>query len=130
MSTAAGNAAVINAALRELLALHAALPYLCTTLVLAAAGLWLCFGGDGAGTGNGSSLAQWAFTTYVRLGRLRNVLCAPVNRALRRYPVAATCQVPFFHSIGDVYAFVFGYRTHGTFVEVGAYDGESFSNTR
>lgn len=129
MSSAAGNVEAINAVLRELPALHVALPYLGATLALAL-GVSLCCAGDGAGTGNGSSWAQWAFTTYVRLGRVRNVLCAPVDRALRRYPVAATCQVPFFKSIADVYAFVFGYRAHGTFVEVGAYDGESFSNTR
>ena len=28
-----------------------------------------------------------------------------------------------------MYAFVFGYKENGTFVEIGAYDGESFSNT-
>jgi hypothetical protein len=45
------------------------------------------------------------------------------------YPVANTCQIPFWHNIGDLYSFVFGYKTDGCFVEIGAYDGESFSNT-
>jgi len=43
--------------------------------------------------------------------------------------LANTCQVPFFKSLSDVYTFVFGYLPDGLFVEVGAYDGESFSNT-
>lgn len=31
--------------------------------------------------------------------------------------------------LSSIYNFVFGYKTDGLFVEVGAYDGESFSNT-
>jgi hypothetical protein len=37
--------------------------------------------------------------------------------------------VPHVRDLHDVLSFVFGFRTHGLFVEVGAYDGESFSNT-
>src|SRR5947209_8265810 len=36
------------------------------------------------------------------------------------------CQIPM---LADIYMQHFGYKTNGTFVEVGAYDGESISNT-
>lgn len=85
--------------------------------------------GDKSGLGNGSSFGQFLFSLYVRLGRLRHALCRPVDRARQRYPVANTCQLPFFSNLGDLYTFVFGWKPKGTFVEVGAYDGESFSNT-
>lgn len=36
------------------------------------------------------------------------------------------CQVPH---LGAIYKAVFGFRSHGRFLEIGAYDGSSFSNT-
>ena len=42
------------------------------------------------------------------------------------YPISDTCQVPKLSLIYEQY---FGKRTDGTFVEVGAYDGEYVSNT-
>jgi FkbM family methyltransferase len=42
------------------------------------------------------------------------------------YKVSNSCQIPNLSSIYEKY---FGYPFTGTFVEVGAYDGESFSNT-
>jgi hypothetical protein len=89
----------------------------------------LLLGGGGLGGGNRSTVGQLLFSAYIRLGRARNLLCSCCDRAAQRYPTANTCQVPFFKSISDVYLFVFGYREAGLFVEVGAYDGESFSNT-
>ena len=83
----------------------------------------------GGGLGNKGSSAQAVFSLWVRLGRLRNLLCSSCDRAASRYPLANTCQVPFFGSLSDVYTFVFGYKKAGLCVEVGAYDGESFSNT-
>jgi len=41
------------------------------------------------------------------------------------YNISASCQIP---SLGEIYKKYFG-ETLGTFVEIGAYDGESFSNT-
>jgi hypothetical protein len=83
----------------------------------------------GSGAGNGTSASQLLFSLFVRSGRLRNLLCSSCDRCSKRYPLANTCQVPFFASLSDVYSFVFGYKCEGLFVEVGAYDGESFSNT-
>ena len=88
----------------------------------------LCTGG-GAGMGNRLSFSQWVFSMYVRLGRLRNLACGACDRSCKRYPLANTCQVPFFASLSDVFTFVFGYKAEGLFLEIGAYDGESFSNT-
>jgi FkbM family methyltransferase len=42
------------------------------------------------------------------------------------YEVAPSCQIP---NLGFLYELVFGQRTAGTFVEVGAYDGITFSNS-
>lgn len=42
------------------------------------------------------------------------------------YPVSPTCQIP---NLANKFAKIFGRRPHGFFVEVGAYDGESYSNT-
>ena len=42
------------------------------------------------------------------------------------YSPPANCQVP---ELGEKWAFILGRRTEGYFVEVGAYDGENFSNT-
>ena len=100
------------------------------TLALATCLALLLVGtGGGGGGGSRSTCSQALFATYLRLGRLRNLLCSSCDRCQRHYPTANTCQVPFFRSLSDVYTFVFGYKTEGLFVEVGAYDGESFSNT-
>ena len=45
---------------------------------------------------------------------------------MRFYEPSETCQIP---DLDGLYRQAFGCRTRGTFVEVGAYDGESFSNT-
>jgi FkbM family methyltransferase len=42
------------------------------------------------------------------------------------YDVSPTCQIPF---LGFLFELVFGERHEGVFVEVGAYDGYSYSNT-
>lgn len=42
------------------------------------------------------------------------------------YSVSITCQV---EKLSEIYEEVFGKITNGTFVEFGAYDGQSFSNT-
>jgi FkbM family methyltransferase len=42
------------------------------------------------------------------------------------YPLSATCQI---QHLGRLYEAVFGRRTDGTFVEIGAFDGERYSNT-
>lgn len=42
------------------------------------------------------------------------------------YKVSASCQIP---NLGSVFEGFFGFPSVGTFVEVGAYDGESWSNT-
>ena len=42
------------------------------------------------------------------------------------YRISSTCQMA---NIGDLYAKHFGYKNNGVFVEVGAHDGYSWSNT-
>jgi len=42
------------------------------------------------------------------------------------YPLSSTCQI---QRLGTIYEAVFGQRTDGTFVEVGAFDGDRYSNT-
>lgn len=42
------------------------------------------------------------------------------------YQPPASCQIP---GLAQIYEEHFGSRTHGSFVEVGAFDGESYSNT-
>jgi len=42
------------------------------------------------------------------------------------YKVSDTCQI---QNLGSIYKKYFGYPSKGLFVEVGAYDGETFSNT-
>lgn len=83
----------------------------------------------GGGGARPNTVAGRAFDCFVRCGRFRNLLCSPCDRAAKRYPLANTCQIPHFKSLSDIYTFVFGYKTSGLFVEVGAFDGESFSNT-
>ena len=45
---------------------------------------------------------------------------------MSKYNVAKNCQVI---GLGDIYLDVFGHKTDGSFVEVGAYDGISWSNS-
>jgi FkbM family methyltransferase len=60
------------------------------------------------------------FLRRPRLGRVR-------FRRPTEYLFPSTCQIP---GLADHYRQLFGpLKTDGTFVEVGAYDGESFSNT-
>lgn len=97
-------------------------------------GLMLVFGvlsllTDDVGLGSRRSMPQLLFALYTRWGRFTNAVLAPYMRMTKRYPLANTCQIPFFSNLSDLYKFVFGYRTTGIFVEIGAYDGESFSNT-
>jgi FkbM family methyltransferase len=42
------------------------------------------------------------------------------------YEVSPSCQIP---SLSGIYEFYLGRREHGMFIEVGAFDGFSFSNT-
>jgi FkbM family methyltransferase len=42
------------------------------------------------------------------------------------YQPSATCQIP---RLGEFYEAIFGQRADGTFVEVGAFDGDTYSNT-
>ena len=42
------------------------------------------------------------------------------------YKLSETCQI---NNLNSIYLKYFGYPSKGTFVEVGAYDGESYSNT-
>ena len=91
-------------------------------------GLLLC--GAGAGNaGGGGSVAGAGFALVLLATRARNALCLGCDRAARRYQSPPFCQVPHVASLHDVLAFALGFRAHGLFVEVGAYDGESFSNT-
>lgn len=85
--------------------------------------------GDDAGLGTSTTFAGRCFSLYVKWGRIYNLLCSPCLRARRKYPLSNTAQIPFWGDLSALYNFVFGYKTTGLFVEVGAYDGESFSNT-
>lgn len=87
-----------------------------------------CLGGS-AGVGQRRTCANSAFGCYMRFNRCQASLCAPCARLGKRYPLDATCQIPHFKNLSDIYVYIFGYKTDGLFVEVGAYDGESFSNT-
>jgi hypothetical protein len=53
----------------------------------------------------------------------------PLYELQHQYPVSLTCQIPKFKSLSEIYGFAWGWKRDGVFVEVGAYDGESFSNT-
>lgn len=44
----------------------------------------------------------------------------------RRYKPYSDCQIK---CLDDIYTDLFEYKTHGFFVEIGAFDGQSFSNT-
>ena len=122
---AAWRAALSEPSLPSSLLLSTALVAIVAVALVAAV-----FGSAGGGGGaRPATCAGRLFDTYVRCGRMRNLLCSPCDRAGKRYPLANTCQVPHFRSLSDIYTFVFGYKTGGLFVEVGAFDGESFSNT-
>ena len=43
-----------------------------------------------------------------------------------KYETSPTCQIP---NLPEIYEKYFGYKTDGTFIEVGAYDGLAYSNT-
>ena len=66
---------------------------------------------------------------YFTACRWYTAAARPCNLARKRYPIASSCQIPHFKNLGDLYLYVFGFKTDGVFVEVGAYDGDSFSNT-
>jgi hypothetical protein len=116
-------------ALPALLYLGAAL----AALRVVGALLWLLLGGAGAGNnggaGGGGSVAGAGFALVLLATRARNALCLGCDRAAQRYRSPPFCQVPHVASLHDVLAFALGFRSDGLFVEVGAYDGESFSNT-
>jgi hypothetical protein len=80
----------------------------------------ICFAAfsNPSGVGNAATFTQKLFGCYVRVGRVRNLLCSPCDRARKVYPMANTCQVPHFRSLSDIYNFVFGYKSDGLFVEV------------
>ena len=42
------------------------------------------------------------------------------------YKPVDSCQIP---GLAGIYAGVFGLKNNGTFVEIGAYDGKTYSNT-
>jgi hypothetical protein len=44
------------------------------------------------------------------------------------YTVVPTCQIDHEY-LNELYLKIFGYRSDGYFVEIGAYDGKTFSNT-
>lgn len=91
------------------------------TLALGTVVVFAVFDTD-AGAGSKRTLWQRAFGMFVACGRLRNLICSPCDRARGRYPIANTCQIPFFKDLSDVYNFVFGYKTAGLAVEVGAFE--------
>jgi hypothetical protein len=95
-------------------------------LLTGGAGVGNAGGAGGAGAG---SAAGAAFALAVLWTRARNALCGACDRRARRYQSPPLCQVPHVASLHDVLAFALGFRERGLFVEVGAYDGESFSNT-
>jgi len=76
-----------------------------------------------------SSLGQLLFSFVIALSRVRNVLFFHIDRLRGVYQYPSSCQIPHVHNLHDVLHFIFGYKKTGLFVEVGAYDGESFSNT-
>jgi FkbM family methyltransferase len=64
--------------------------------------------------------------TVERTGfELRRVV-PPTRRSASFYVTSPTCQIP---ELATLYELFFGQRSDGFFVEVGAYDGESFSNS-
>ena len=76
-----------------------------------------------------SSLGQLLFSFVIALSRVRNVLLFHIDRLRGVYQYPSSCQIPHVHNLHDVLHFIFGYKKTGLFIEVGAYDGESFSNT-
>jgi len=51
-----------------------------------------------------------------------------MNNKMNNYKFPSSCQIPI-SDLNNIYLQHFGYKTNGSFVEVGAYDGESYSNT-
>lgn len=65
---------------------------------------------------------SWRTISATGSGAVRKIQ----SRLTGRSPVSVTCQIV---GIREIYAELGLSPTHGTFVEVGAYDGETFSNT-
>ncbi len=73
-----------------------------------------------------SNRAKRMINRILSLGGLQLSRIQQPGRRTGYYPVAPTCQIPY---LSTIYEEIFGTRTSGFFVEIGAYDGESFSNT-
>jgi FkbM family methyltransferase len=56
----------------------------------------------------------------------RSAAAQPVRADSGYYPVVASCQIP---NLSFLFELMFGRRDSGVFVEVGGYDGLTFSNT-
>jgi hypothetical protein len=98
--------------------------------VLASAGSLIFISAFAGSSGAGhSSIGQLFFSLVIALSRVRNVFFFHIDRLRGVYQYPSSCQIPHVHNLHDVLHFIFGYKTNGLFVEVGAYDGESFSNT-
>jgi FkbM family methyltransferase len=75
-------------------------------------------------------------TCFAQIARIFEAMGQPVASAAANmlaandgasfYTPSPSCQI---HVLAGLYETLFGHRTDGTFVEVGAYDGEMFSNT-
>ncbi len=99
-----------------------------------AAGLRAAQAGDGDGVQAAlRSLAGFRNQTPQFLSLLRQAggldplgPISKLDRSHEFYHPPVSCQIP---DIGAIYEVIFGTKADGTFVEVGAYDGETYSNT-
>lgn len=73
-----------------------------------------------------AALLDAVLAAYPEDGEARTRRAAIGAVAEAFYRPVLSCQIP---DLGDLMEAAFGARRDGTFVEVGAYDGESFSNT-